>query len=96
MCQPDKLSDKSLLRDRCLIGGEWLRAVAAQDHRAFLCGLRASGRKGSIGKTNREARSRWLDLMIANQDDLAAIMTPEQAKPLAKSRSEIAYAASFI
>ena len=39
---------------------------------------------------------RWYDLMIAHQDDLAAIMTAEQGKPLAESKGEIAYAASFI
>jgi len=39
---------------------------------------------------------KWFDLMIANQDDLATIMTAEQGKPLAESKGEIAYAASFI
>jgi len=39
---------------------------------------------------------KWFDLMMANQDDLAIIMTAEQGKPLAESRGEIAYAASFI
>ncbi|MGQ0835315.1 MAG: NADP-dependent succinate-semialdehyde dehydrogenase [Gammaproteobacteria bacterium] len=39
---------------------------------------------------------RWHDLMMANQDDLAALMTAEQGKPLAESKGEIAYAASFI
>jgi succinate-semialdehyde dehydrogenase / glutarate-semialdehyde dehydrogenase len=39
---------------------------------------------------------RWFDLMMANQDDLATIMTAEQGKPLAESQGEIAYAASFI
>jgi succinate-semialdehyde dehydrogenase / glutarate-semialdehyde dehydrogenase len=39
---------------------------------------------------------RWFDLMIANQDDLATIMTAEQGKPLAESKGEILYAASFI
>jgi len=39
---------------------------------------------------------RWFDLMLANVDDLAAIMTAEQGKPLAESKGEIAYAASFI
>ncbi len=36
------------------------------------------------------------DLLMANQDDLAAIMTAEQGKPLAESKGEIAYAAGFI
>ncbi|MGI4950765.1 MAG: NADP-dependent succinate-semialdehyde dehydrogenase [Janthinobacterium lividum] len=39
---------------------------------------------------------RLFNLMIENTDDLAAIMTAEQGKPLAESRGEIAYAASFI
>jgi len=34
--------------------------------------------------------------MMANQDDLAVLMTAEQGKPLAESKGEIAYAASFI
>jgi succinate-semialdehyde dehydrogenase/glutarate-semialdehyde dehydrogenase len=39
---------------------------------------------------------RWFDLMIANQEDLACLMTTEQGKPLAESRAEVAYAASFL
>ena len=39
---------------------------------------------------------RWHDLMMANQEDLATLMTAEQGKPLAESKGEIAYAASFI
>ena len=38
----------------------------------------------------------WNDLMLANVDDLALIMTAEQGKPLAESKGEITYAASFI
>ena len=39
---------------------------------------------------------KWFDLMIANADDLALIMTSEQGKPLAEAKGEIMYAASFI
>jgi succinate-semialdehyde dehydrogenase/glutarate-semialdehyde dehydrogenase len=39
---------------------------------------------------------RWFELMLENVDDLAVIMTAEQGKPLAESKGEIAYAASFI
>jgi succinate-semialdehyde dehydrogenase/glutarate-semialdehyde dehydrogenase len=39
---------------------------------------------------------RWYELMLANQEDLARIMTAEQGKPLAEARGEIAYAAAFI
>lgn len=39
---------------------------------------------------------KWFDLIMANQEDLAVIMTSEQGKPLAESRGEVAYGASFI
>jgi succinate-semialdehyde dehydrogenase/glutarate-semialdehyde dehydrogenase len=39
---------------------------------------------------------KFFDLIMANQDGLAALLTQEQGKPLAESRGEIAYAASFI
>ncbi len=39
---------------------------------------------------------KWFDLMIANQHDLAVLMTLEQGKPLAESLGEIAYGASFV
>ncbi len=39
---------------------------------------------------------RWFDLMMANQEDLARLMTLEQGKPLAESRGEVAYAAAFL
>jgi succinate-semialdehyde dehydrogenase/glutarate-semialdehyde dehydrogenase len=38
----------------------------------------------------------WFDLIIANADDLALLMTREQGKPLAEARGEIVYGASFI
>ncbi|GAB7078836.1 NAD-dependent succinate-semialdehyde dehydrogenase [Megalodesulfovibrio paquesii] len=39
---------------------------------------------------------RWHAAIVANADDLAAIITAEQGKPLAEARGEILYAASFI
>ena len=39
---------------------------------------------------------KWFELVMANQEDLAKIMTAEQGKPLAESSGEIAYAASYI
>jgi len=45
----------------------------------------------------RAARLRkWYELMLANQEDLARIMTAEQGKPLTEARGEVLYAASFI
>jgi succinate-semialdehyde dehydrogenase / glutarate-semialdehyde dehydrogenase len=56
-------------------------------------------RPGWRNKTAKERAAvlrRLADLMVANTEDLAQIMTAEQGKPLAESRGEIAYAASFI
>lgn len=39
---------------------------------------------------------KWFELMMANQEDLAVIMTAEQGKPLSESRGEVAYGASFV
>jgi succinate-semialdehyde dehydrogenase / glutarate-semialdehyde dehydrogenase len=39
---------------------------------------------------------KWFDLIMASQDDLARLMTLEQGKPLAESKGEIAYGASYI
>ncbi len=39
---------------------------------------------------------RWFELIMENQEDLAVIMTAEQGKPLAESRGEIGYGASFV
>jgi succinate-semialdehyde dehydrogenase/glutarate-semialdehyde dehydrogenase len=52
--------------------------------------------RGKTAKERAQILRRWFDLMMANQDDLAAIMTAEQGKPLAESKGEIAYAAAFI
>jgi succinate-semialdehyde dehydrogenase/glutarate-semialdehyde dehydrogenase len=39
---------------------------------------------------------RWYELILTNKDDLAALMTAEQGKPLAESTGEVVYGASFI
>lgn len=39
---------------------------------------------------------KWRDLIMANQEDLAQIMTAEMGKPLAEARGEIGYGASFL
>jgi len=39
---------------------------------------------------------KWFDLITANTEDLARIMTTEQGKPLAEARGEVAYGASFV
>ena len=51
------------------------------------------------GKTAKERSiilRKWFDLLMANQEDLARIMTAEQGKPFAEAKGEIAYGASFV
>jgi succinate-semialdehyde dehydrogenase/glutarate-semialdehyde dehydrogenase len=70
---------------------------AAETRRAIEAAARAF--PAWAAKTAKERAAilrRWNDLMLANVDDLAALMTAEQGKPLAESKGEIAYAASFI
>jgi len=52
--------------------------------------------RARTAKERAQILRKWYELMIANTDDLAMIMTLEQGKPLAESKGEIAYAASFI
>lgn len=113
-----KLTDQTLLREECLIDGQWMRGEhviavtnpANGEHIANVPKFGAAHTRQAIEAANRawpawRARTakersailnRWFDLIMANQEDLACIMTAEQGKPLAESRGEIAYAASFI
>ncbi|MBN8916293.1 MAG: NAD-dependent succinate-semialdehyde dehydrogenase [Rhizobiales bacterium] len=52
--------------------------------------------RAKTGKERAAILRRLFDLMMANQDDLARIMTAEQGKPFAEAKGEIAYAAAFI
>ena len=52
--------------------------------------------KKKTAKERAALLRKWFDLIMANQEDLAAIMTAEQGKPLAETRGEVAYGASFI
>ncbi|NDY82074.1 NADP-dependent succinate-semialdehyde dehydrogenase [Orrella sp. NBD-18] len=52
--------------------------------------------RARTAKERSAVLNRWFDLIMANQEDLARIMTAEQGKPLPEARGEIAYAASFI
>ncbi|MFZ0097342.1 MAG: aldehyde dehydrogenase family protein, partial [Gemmobacter sp.] len=48
------------------------------------------------GKERAAILRSWHDLVVANADDLAAILTAEMGKPLAEARGEILYGASYI
>lgn len=115
-----QLSDKSLLKDKCLINGKWLAARSNEiiavtnpadgelvGHVPSLSATEvekvidaANNALGPWKKLTSAKRSQilrqWFDLIVANADDLAMIMTSEQGKPLKEARGEIIYAASFV
>ena len=68
---------------------ETRRAIEAAD-RAF------KGWSRTTAKERAKILRKWFDLMMANQEDLAILMTREQGKPLAEFRGEIAYGAAFV
>jgi succinate-semialdehyde dehydrogenase / glutarate-semialdehyde dehydrogenase len=51
--------------------------------------------RATLAKDRARILRRWADLMLENEEGLARLLTTEQGKPLAESRTEIAYAASF-
>ena len=117
---PLALRDPSLLKNLCLIDGQWLaaddgsridvhnpatgeavghvpRMGEAETQRAIAAAERAFALwKQQTAEARARLLHRWFELMMENQEDLALIMTSEQGKPLAESRGEIAYAASYV
>ncbi|WP_295878500.1 NAD-dependent succinate-semialdehyde dehydrogenase [uncultured Bartonella sp.] len=115
-----KLSDKELLKDKCLIDGKWLSAksnetiAVTNPADGAVVGHVPSLSAGEVEKVIEASNAaleqwrektasersqilrKWFDLIIANADDLAIIMTSEQGKPLKEARGEIVYAASFV
>jgi succinate-semialdehyde dehydrogenase/glutarate-semialdehyde dehydrogenase len=68
---------------------ETRQAIEAAE-RAFLLWRKKTGKERAV------VLRRWFDLMLANTEDLARLMTIEQGKPLAESKGEVAYAAAFL
>ena len=52
--------------------------------------------RSKTGKERHAILLKWFQLLMANQEDLARIMTTEQGKPFAEAKGEIAYGASFV
>jgi succinate-semialdehyde dehydrogenase/glutarate-semialdehyde dehydrogenase len=83
------------------VNGEVICAVPKLGRKETALAIEAAekAQKDWAARTARERAKllrKWQDLMLDNQEDLAHIMTAEQGKPLAESRGEIAYGASFV
>ncbi|WAM47388.1 NAD-dependent succinate-semialdehyde dehydrogenase [Vreelandella venusta] len=81
--------------------GELLAEVPdldADGARAAVAAAEAAGPswKKRTAKERATLLRAWFDAIMAHQEDLARLMTLEQGKPLAESRGEVAYGASFV
>ena len=73
------------------------RMGAAETDRAIAAAADAlPAWRGLLAKERARILRRWADLMLDNSEQLATLLTTEQGKPIAESRAEIAYAASFL
>lgn len=52
--------------------------------------------RNKTGKERHAILLKWFNLLMANQEDLARILTTEQGKPFAEAKGEVAYGASFV
>ena len=80
---------------------ELLASVADMDEGDADTAIAAAARafpawKAKTAKERAAIMRNWFNLIMANQEDLAWLMTAEQGKPLAETRGEVAYGASFI
>src|SRR5665213_2992745 len=82
-------------------GGEILATIANLDAADARAAIEAAQRAmpawaARTAKDRAGTLRKWFELIMAAQEDLARLMTAEQGKPLAESRGEVAYGASFI
>jgi succinate-semialdehyde dehydrogenase/glutarate-semialdehyde dehydrogenase len=70
---------------------------AAETRRAIEAANRAwPAWRALTAKQRASIMRKWFDLILANTDDLALLMTREQGKPLAEAKGEVIYGASFV
>lgn len=72
--------------------------LGAGDTRTAIVAAQRAQREwaGRTAKERSDVLRGWFELILANRDDLAIILTAEQGKPLVEARGEITYGASFI
>jgi succinate-semialdehyde dehydrogenase / glutarate-semialdehyde dehydrogenase len=110
----------TLLRESCLINGQWVDALSGQRFAVknpssgasvgTVPGLQAQDVAAAVdscvtafeawrrilpGTRSRLLRN-WFDLIQANRQELACILTKEAGKPLVESLGEIDYASSYV
>ena len=83
-------ADDSLVAEVPDSGAEDARAAVDAAHAAF------PAWRALPAKQRAAILKRWNDLVMAKQDELGALISREQGKPLAEGRGEVAYAASYI
>ncbi len=115
-----QLKHTELLRQQCLINGEWAdsengeredvvnpatgavigsvpQITTAQTAQVIAYAEQAQAVwREKTAKQRAALMQKWAQLMLENADDLAALLTAEQGKPLTEAKGEIVYAASFI
>jgi len=72
------------------LGAEQAQAAIEAAQRAF------PEWRARTAKERAQIMRKWFDLIVANTEDLAQLMTIEQGKPVAEARGEVAYGASFV
>ncbi|WP_428034936.1 NAD-dependent succinate-semialdehyde dehydrogenase [Amphritea sp.] len=72
------------------LGAEETEAAIAAADIAFKSWKKKTAKERSV------LLRKWFELIVANKDDLAILMTAEQGKPIAESAGEVLYGASFI
>jgi succinate-semialdehyde dehydrogenase / glutarate-semialdehyde dehydrogenase len=83
-------ADGSVIASVPAMGAEETRRAIAAANRAL------PAWRARTAKERSAILRRWYDLIMANQEDLAQLMTAEQGKPLAEARGEVAYGAAFV
>lgn len=83
-------ADGSLVGQVPSMGGDETRSAIAAAHHAF------PGWRKRTAKDRADILFKWYELVLANSDELARILSSEQGKPLGEAKGEIAYSASFI
>ena len=81
--------------DRIIVSVPRMGAAETREAIAAAEAALPSWRNSTAGERARVLK-RWATLMMERQEALAALLTTEQGKPVAESRAEIAYGASFL